>query len=139
MAIVENNVVKLEWEKSGWLQTKGKGGKEGAFIFASKDYESTKFGTVTVFFSPYIAFIWDSGEDGDVDLWNAAELKNWAKTELDGSFPDNYEECVTVIDSGENDAVVSVLEKYGIEAHKEDIEKRILDIRPYGEETEFKF
>lgn len=138
MAIVENNIVKMEWEKSGWLQTKGKAGKEGAFIFSSKDYESTKYDTVTVFFNPYIAFIWDSGENGEVELWNGKELKDWCKTELDGAFPDNYEECITVVDSGEAVANMDILEKYGIEAAKEDIEKRVLDVRPYGEETELK-
>ena len=35
--IVENNVVKMEWSKDGWLQTSAKKGKP-TFILASKDY-----------------------------------------------------------------------------------------------------
>lgn len=135
MAVVENNVVKMEWDKSGWVQTKGTGGKPGAFIFASKEFASDTKGTVTVFFNPFTAFIWASDAHTDEeDLWNAAELKGWLKENLDGSFPDNWDECVPVIAYGGTDADVAILEEYGLTAYKEEIEARLRDVAPFGEE-----
>ena len=140
MAIVENNIVKMEWEKSGWLQTKASGSNaNGTFIFASKDYESTVKGTVTVFFNADMAFLWASDAHTDEeDMWNASELKDWCKKNIDGSFPDMYDECVEVISSGESECIAEILEEYGITQHKADIEARMQDVRPFGEEREVK-
>lgn len=138
MAIVENNIVKMEWDKAGWLQTKASGmNKNGTFIFGSKDYESTVKGTVTVFFNADMAFLWASEAHTDEeDMWNASELKDWCKQNLDGAFPDMYDECVVVINSGDDECIDEVLEEYGIAEHKADIEARLQDVRPFGEEKE---
>lgn len=140
MAIVVNNIVKLEWEKSGWLQAKGSAvNPDGTFIFASKDYESTVKGTVTVFFNANSAFLWVSDAHTDEeDMWNASELKNWCKKNIDGSFPMMYDECVEIIQSGEDECVDAILEEYGIVEHKADIEARQRDLRPFGEEFDLK-
>lgn len=135
MAVVENNIVKMEWDKAGWVQTKGGTGKSSAFIFASKEFSSTTKGTVTVFFNPNTAFIWASDpHTSEEDLWNASELKSWLRDNLDGSFPDNWDECVSVIPYGTREADMAILEEYGIVDFKEEIEKRLDDVRPFGEE-----
>ena len=54
MAIVENNIVKMEWEKSEWLQT-----KSGTFIFAAKTY---------------------SGTNGDVSVLSVSDVEEFIKT-----------------------------------------------------------
>lgn len=137
MALVENNVVKMDWDKAGWLQTKGSAGKQGAFILASKEFPSTTKGTVTVFFNPFTAFMWISdAHTSEEDMWNASELKEWLKSELDGSFPDNYDECVNIIPYGNLEADVAVLEEYGILDYKDEIEARLRDVAPYGDEKE---
>lgn len=136
MAIVENNIVKMEWQKDGWLQTKASGRSKGVFIYASQVYPSTVKGEVTVFFNADMAWIWASdAHTEEEDLWNAKELKSWVKSNLDGSFPDMYDECVEVISSGEDECIMDVLEEYGIVDAKEDIEKRVQDVRPFGYET----
>lgn len=130
--IVENNIVKMEWQKDGWLQTSSKK-KPSAFIFASQTYPSTVKGEVTVFFTSLTAFLFvsDAGTD-DEDMWNAEELISAIKGNLTGNFPFDLDEYVAVIDSGEDNCIMSVLERYGIVDAKEDIEARMLDIRPYG-------
>ena len=139
MAIVENNVVKMEWEKSGWLQTKASGHLSSAFIFASKEYASPVKGTVTVFFNADVAFLWVSDAHSDSeDMWNASELKEWCKTEMDGSFPEMHAEYVELISSGEDTCIDAILEEYGLTEHKADIEARLQDVRPFGEEYEIK-
>lgn len=127
MAIVENNAVKMEWEKSGWLQA-----KNGSFIFGSVTYPSQTKGEVTVFFTPDTAFLWisDAGTDAE-DMWNASELKSWCKESLDGSFPHCYSEYVPVIASGDETADDHTLELYGIAEHKADIEARMADLEFY--------
>lgn len=135
MAIVENNIVKMEWEKSGWLATKGRGGSQGAFIFASKDYQSARGCTISVFFTSDTAFIWaNDAHTADEDIWNSADLKDWCKSNLDGSFPHQYDEYVAVIDSGEMTANDEILEEYGLMEFKADIEARMRDIAPFGDE-----
>ena len=133
MALVENNVVKMEWDKAGWLQK-----KSGTFCFASKEYDSTTKGKVTVFFRSNMAFIWASNaHSDDEDLWNAEELKGMIKSEgMDGAFPNMYDEYVPVIEGGETECDNAVLEEYGIVAYADDIKKRLNDIAPYSEEKD---
>lgn len=131
--IVENNVVHMEWQKSGWLQTSGRN-KQSAFIFASQDYDAEDGSKVTVFFTAQTAFIVYSEDEG---LWSAEEFIPVIKKNMSGGFPYNLEEYVAVIDSGETTCIQSVLERFGIAAHKEDIEARLADVAPYGYETEY--
>lgn len=137
MALVENNIVKMEWEKSGWLATKAKAGKNGAFIFASKNYESSSddYDTITVFFNADTAWIWASDAQTDEeDLWDETDLKSWVKTNYDGSFPYMYDEYIPVIVSGGTSCELSILERYGLTEYKDDIEARLRDLVPFGEE-----
>ena len=137
MAKVLNDVVKMDWEKSGWLQTKPtKVNPKGCFMLASKDYENENGDTIWVFFNSDTAFLWgtDLGTD-DEDLWTASDLKNWLKEEYSSAFPNTYEEYLPIIESGTLDVDESVLERYGITAHKDDIVARMKDVLPYSEET----
>ena len=68
------------------------------------------------------------------DMWNAKELAGIMKKGFSDYFPYNYEEYVAVIDSGEENCIASVLERYGIVDAKEDIEARMRDIKPFGYE-----
>jgi hypothetical protein len=127
MAIVENNIVKMEWEKSEWLQT-----KSGTFIFAAKTYSGIN-GDVSVLFHPDCAYVWGSDFD---DLWSTDEVKSWYKGEKPTDFPFSYEAMIEVIPSGERECLMDVLESLGLVEFKEDIEKRLVDIKPYGEEED---
>jgi len=130
---VVNNKVKMEWEKSGFVVTKGSAGNS-FFTFASQEYPSTNKGLVTVFFNPSTAWIWASDpHTGDEDLWNASELKSWLKepgnfTDL---FPNGWAEYVSVIANGDDTASQQILDEYGISQHKADIEARLRDLEGY--------
>jgi hypothetical protein len=139
MAIVENNVVKMEWDKSGWLQTSARGGKQPVFILASKDYESKTHGTLSVIFTAETAFLFidDAGTD-DEDIWTAQDLISTIKSDMPGYFPYSLNQYTPIINSGEAECNMDVLEKYGLTEYKDDIEKRQMDIAPYGYETDVK-
>lgn len=136
--VVVNNVVKMEWEKSGWLQTSAKKGKS-TFIFASKDYDSSipELGVVTVFFTAETAFliVTEPGTD-DEDVWTAEDFIPVIKKNLGGNFPYDLEEYVPVIASGDDECIADKLERYGLTEYKADIEARLADVAPYGVEEE---
>ena len=139
MAIVENNVVKTEWEKSGWLQTSARGGKKSTFILASKDYESSTKGTITVFFTATTAFLFmDNMGTADEDIWTAADLIGTIKADMPGNFPYSLEQYVAIIESGDETCNMSILESYGLVEFKEDIEARMKDVAPFGYEEDLK-
>ena len=139
MATVVNDIVKLEWDKDGWLQTKSSKSKQGAFIMATKEYQNSDGVTIPVFFNTITAFIWTDDPDGDIDdIWSMSELKDWVKTEYSFSFPYNYDQYVPIIASGTTSCDEAVLEKYGLTEYKSDIEARLMDLIPYAEETEIK-
>ena len=132
--IVENNVVHMEWQQSGWLETSTRKGKKPAvFIFASQTYPSTVHGEVTVFFTAHTAFVIESDEG----LWSAEEFIPVVKGNMGGNFPYDLDEYVSIIDSGGTSCKQAVLEKYGIVDAKEDIEARLNDVSPYGIETDY--
>lgn len=138
MKKVINDIVKMDWDAKGWLQTSAKNGK-GTFIFASKDYESTKLPKITVFFTARTAFVIDasqgSEEPTEENMWSADELIPVIKRDgVEGDFPICLDEYVPVIESGDFDCDDWALEHYGIEAHKKDIEARLTDVAPYGDE-----
>ena len=138
MALVKNSVVKMEWEQSGWLARRYRNSMTSAFIFAATSYPSdTNSYHVTVFFTAETAFIFASNPHTETeDIWKAKELKDWYKAgNADYSFPINYEEYVPVIDSGNLWCNDEVLKEYGIEGYKYDIEARLKDVMPYGEES----
>ena len=128
MALVVNNIVKMDWQKENWLETKSKGGKSGMFIMASQDYENEDGQTVAVIFTAHTAFLWGD-EEG---LWTSSEVRDWCKKNVDGSFPTAYDEYIPVVPYGSNEANDEVLAKYGLSAYKEDIENRRIDLIPYG-------
>jgi hypothetical protein len=134
MAIVENNIVKMEWDKKGWLQTSARGGKQPVFILASKDYESSTHGTLSVIFTAETAFLFID----NADIWSAEDLIDTIKADMPGLFPYSLTQYVPIIDSGEAECKIDVLEKYGLTEYKDDIEKRQMDVAPYGEEKEVK-
>lgn len=133
--LVVNNIVKMEWQKSGWLQTSSAKGKRPVFIFASHVYDSSipELGKVTVYFTATTAFLIESDEG----LWSAEELIPVVKKDFGGTFPYDLDEYVPIIYSGEEDCSVSVLEKYGLLEHQKDIEARMKDVAPYGVEEDF--
>ena len=138
MAKVINDVVKLDWEKSGWLQSKAsKQNPKGVFIMASQEYENDNGETIPVIFNANTAFIWgdDIGTD-DEDIWSVEDLRDWLKTEFNASYPDSYDQYLPIIQSGSLEANTEVLEKYGLMKYKDDIEARLKDLLPYGEETD---
>lgn len=137
--IVENNVVKMEWEKDGWLQTSAKKGKKSTFILASQKYESTNKGEISVIFTASTAFLFvDGAGTADEDIWTAEDLIATVKSDMPGNFPYSLEQYVPVIDSGEEECKASVLEEYGLVAFKEDIEARMKDVAPFGFEEDLK-
>lgn len=131
MAIVENNIVKKDWEKAEWLETKG-----GTFIFAGKTYSGAN-SDVSVLFNSDTGFIWVGDYNTDAeDVWSASDVRSWFKKEKPSDFPYAYEEMIPVIDvDGVKD---DVLEHFGLTEFKDDIIARFNDIKPYGEEKEVK-
>lgn len=139
MDLVINDTVKLEWQKAGWLQTAARKGKKPTFIMASQNYESTKYGTLSVCFTATTAFLFvDGAGTSEMDIWSAEDLIATLKEDMPGNFPYSLEQYVPIIASGEDNCLEGVLEEYGLEAHKEDIERRMKDVAPFGYETDFK-
>lgn len=138
MAIVKNSVVKMEWEQNGWLARRYRNSMTSAFIFAATTYPSEiKKENITVFFTSETAFIFAADAHTENEcLWKAKELKDWYKSgKADWTFPVNYEEYVPVIDTGNTWCNDDILKEYGIEGFKYDIEARLKDVMPYGEES----
>ncbi len=134
MALVDNNVVKMEWEKSGFLTKKQ--GKATAFYVATKMYKSSKLGNIPVFFDPFMAYVWrDAGTK--YDLWSVSDLKGFIKESYDSGFPTSYtDNCVPVVHYGEEEVDQEMLEELGLTEYADDILARIQDLAPYGEEKE---
>lgn len=138
MGFVENNIVKMQWDKAGWLQPKVKKTKKEVFVFGSQTYDSALGFPVTVFFTPSLAFIFADDDSVDASsIWSADDLISFYKEQRDSDFS-MFEQCVPVIASGELECYASVLEKYGLVEFKSDIEARLNDVRPYGEEEDVK-
>lgn len=128
MAKVINDVVKMDWEVSDMLITKGK-----MFIVASQTYE-TENGPITVFFTASTCFLWVSEEgEPNQDIWNKNELFAFLRTDFDTAFPEMYGEYVPLLVGGSTACDDAILKNYGLLEFKEDIEKRAIDIAPYGE------
>lgn len=137
--IVENNVVKMEWSKDGWLQTSGKKGKKPVFILASKDYVADNGDTISVIFTATTAFVFADDFDGERDIWSAADLIEVVKSEMPGGFPYGVEQYVPIIESGEESCKMNILETLGLVQYKDDIEARMKDIAPFGYEEDAKY
>lgn len=138
--IVENNVVKMEWDKDGWLQTSAKKGKKSAFIFASKNYTNDKGQVISVIFTATTAFVFVDGMGtADEDIWSAADLIATVKSDLPGDFPYGLDQYKAIIESGEDECELDMLERFGLTQYKEDIEARMKDVQPYGYEEDAKF
>ena len=132
MSLVKNKCVKMDWEASSFVTL-----TKGTFIVAGKDYESTKFGTITVFFNCETAFLFISDADtDDQDFWDGVSLKQWLKTNLDGSFPISYDEYVPIVEWGADTINDGVLEKYGLEAYADDIKARLEDLQGFNIESD---
>lgn len=136
-SIVENNVVKKEWQKKGWFEVKNNTTKKKTFIFASQVYEGADGQEVTVFFVPDTVFVLYDADEG---LYDAADMaETWKANGGIGNFPYALDTYLAIIESGEDKCVESVLEQFGLEQYREDIEERFQDIIPYGYETEVSF
>ena len=131
MAKVVNNVVKMEWESTRFLQTKATKGQPAVFLFACKEYQ-TPTGVVPVFFNPYHAWI-HYDEDG---LFSFKELKDYIIEDQDFTFPETAMEYHPIINAGEDECDMSLIEHFGLQEYVEDIKARLDDIMPYGEEKE---
>ncbi len=133
MAKVINDVVKMDWEKSGWYQISVNKGKKTVFVYASQEYDSSnQDDPVTVFFTPFCAFIMETDEG----LWDAKDFSTIDSSLLTGiGFPNNIDGVVPILEAGDH-CDMEVLEKYGIEDYADDIEARRLDVRGYAEEKD---
>ena len=129
MSQVINDVVKMEWEKAKWLQT-----KKGSFIMAGKTYQRADGTNVDVIFTVNEAFVW--GEEND--LWTAEELIAWFKSEhlTPSDSLDAYEDYCKV--AAVDEVVDEVVERLGLTAYVDDIRARLNDLSEYGVEQEYK-
>ena len=136
MALVINDVVKMEWNKDLWLQTSSRGGSPSIFIMAAHKYVNKDGKTISVIFVPDTAFLFvdDAGTENE-DIWTAEDLRATLKSDFGGGYPYSYDQYTPII--GADADTDAVLEKYGLSEYKEDIEKRLDDISPYGEEKEY--
>jgi hypothetical protein len=132
MTLVTNNTVKMEWDKSLWLQAKAKNGIEGAFFFAGKKYNSSKFGEISVGFTSISCFLFAENGGQDIsDFSTAEEMKDLMKEDIN-DFPLGYEEHIPLNDTGTADFFDDVLEKYGLLEYKEDLVARMKDVNQYA-------
>lgn len=129
MSQVINDVVKMNWEKSKWLQT-----KKGSFIVAGHTYTRADGTPVDVLFTVNEAFVW--GEESD--LWKAEEFITWFKSEhlMPSDDVSGYEDYLAICTADE--AVDAVISRLGLEAHVDDIKARLNDLSEYGVEQEYK-
>lgn len=128
MELVVNDVVKMEWDKAGWLQTVPKQGKKPVFIFASKVYDSTKAGKITLFFAKGSVFVMSDDEG----YYSAKDMAKAIKDLKDmDDFPFYMDGYDPIIDEDEDEANADALAAYGLEAYEDDINKRYEDILPY--------
>jgi len=81
MALVINNVVKMEWNKDLWLQTSSRGGSPSIFIMAAHKYVNKDGKTISVIFVPDTAFLFvdDAGTENE-DIWTAEDLRATLKS-----------------------------------------------------------
>lgn len=122
---VKSSVVSMNWVKKGFMKI------QGAFYFASQEYTNKDGRVVTVFFSPYDAFLWaDDGVPEYDKLWTINDLVPWAKENVDGSFPQTYAEFVKICDDDGNPNI-DLLASLGIEEYADDIEARLRDIAKF--------
>lgn len=132
MTLVANKTVKMEWDKSLWLQTKGKGSVEGAFIFAGKEYDSTKYGKICVGFTSIACFLFTEEDVNSADdIWSGAEMKQCAKDNM-GDFPLGFEGGVYLAEVGTTNFDDELLEKYGLSQYKDDLIARMKDVGQYA-------
>ena len=125
---VVNDVVTMEWEKSLWIQTKAAKGKKAAFLCACKKYDNDEGETIPVFFVATTAFIME--DDGGI--YTFQDVKSLVQEEYGTQFPEMYEDYVSLCNAPEFECNMENLERYGLSAHAEDIQKRLRDVAPYG-------
>lgn len=135
MGLVVNDVVKMEWDEAGWVQTKVKKDKKVVFVMASKEYQSSLGRTIPVFFNGNDAFLWISDADSsNPDVWSVSELVAWVKDEYSSRFPHQYDEFIG-LDLDDDNLNMEVLAKWGLTEYADDISARIKDLLFYGKET----
>ena len=136
--LVDNGIVKMEWEKRYWLKKKDKGTVEGQFILAAKPYLSTNQQIVTVFFMPDHAFLFADFKGKKYEsLWPAKDLITaFKKTPPNDLFPQGYESQVIELYDCDTETVnMDLAVKYGITEFVDEIKARVLDLSYYGEEN----
>lgn len=130
--IIINDIVKMEWSASGYVET-----KKGSFTCASQEYNSSKFGTIAVFFTSDCAFVW--AENGGVaaeDFWSVREMKNFLKTNYDLSFPTGYDQFLPIIQAAGDECDAEMLDRFGLAEFKTDIEERMADVAQFSADVE---
>ena len=139
MELVQNNTVKMEWDKKYFLMKNRGSGLEPAFVMAAHDYVNSRGETISVFFCSNTAFLFlIDDEDESAGLFDAKSLIKYVKSESPEGFPLEYDQYVPIIPEAEDDCLPEVLAKYGLEAHADDIKARRLDVEPYGYLEDFK-
>jgi len=138
MAVVVNDVVKMEWEQSRFLQTKSGGkNKKPVFILACKDYPSDSpealNGVVPVFFNTSSAWL----HIDDEGLFPYSEIKNFLKGGIDYTFPECYGEYNPILTLGSDNVDMDLVKRFGLEEYVDDIKARLEDLSPYGDEKDF--
>lgn len=132
--IIINDTVKLEWQASGYVETTG---RNPVFVIATKVYDSANGGKVAVFFTPNTAFLWaDNAGTSEEDLWSCRDMIEWIKQEgTTEAFPEQYSDnYIPIIFGSDTKCSERMLEKYGLTVFAQDIEERLEDVRPFGEE-----
>ena len=126
MEYVANDVVKMEWEKDKWVQTKG-----GRFIFACKQYTNGNGETIDVCFNPWYAFVMENEEEEPLTF---SDVKNMVKGGVGDDFPECYDGFVALVENWE--VQEDMIELYKLEDSVDDIEARARDLGAMAEENE---
>lgn len=121
MELVENKDLTMEWEKKRWCATKA-----GRFLYAAREYKNSNHVTITVFFTPYTAFMFIDPEDGSFYKFN--ELTQALGADIGGGFPFDFEEYLPLVD-GSGEPVDKNIEKWGLTEYRDELVARRDDLQ----------
>ncbi len=137
MALVSNNIVKMDWNKDEFLTKKSKAMKGvELFIAAFRVYNRENDTPITITFNAGEAFLWveDVEEDYHHTIPVADQIKWIQKNHKNGGYPDEYDSKYVAIADGNGwyDKSGNFQKELGIsDEDAADIVARVNDLLPY--------
>lgn len=138
MPKVVNEIVKQEWEKDYWIESKS----QGYFYFGGQMYKSSKYGDIMVGFNHSCAFVMSFNTDGvdgvkdGTDLYTfknyKLELKALSAEERFYVFPTDFDNTILLSEPDTDELKVDTIKELGLEEYIDDIQNRLYDVLQYN-------